>query len=182
MFVMGGILTDAKYIVDAIDQAIYGVMENPDYGGQVGCVIVGPNGDVLCRSYNKKVNGKRLHAEEIALNEVGDMDISGSTMYLTIEPCNGNVHHDRKHCCEQIVNAGVGRVVMANRKFRYEGGADYIRKSDIPVDTIENDKINQLCGLLAKSVKDGSFSKKTLNKIASARSNITLFSEQHYPA
>lgn len=165
----GGILTDTKYMVDAIDQAIYGVMENPEYGGQVGCVIVGADGNIMSKAYNREVNGERLHAEEIALIDLRGMNISDATMYVTVEPCNGNVYHDRKHCCENIVESGVGRVVMANRKLKYEGGADYIRTNGVIMETLQNDTINQLCGILTKSIKDGSFSKKDINKLVSTR-------------
>ena len=74
----------------------------------VGCVIV--NGDAIVgRGYHQYFGGP--HAEICALNQAGKKAI-GSTMYVTLEPCN----HTGKTppCTDAIIKAGVKRVVVAS--------------------------------------------------------------------
>jgi pyrimidine deaminase RibD-like protein len=167
---VGAILNDAVYMLGAIDQAIYGLVNNPSgYGGQVGCLIVAGDGSIISKAYNMEIDGKRFHAEEIALRNTNGADLSDATMYVTMEPCNGNIYHDRRHCCEQITDRKLKRVVMANRKLKYEGGADHVRKSGIVMEKLDNDVINSLCGLLVSSDSGKKASYKAMNKVVSLR-------------
>lgn len=73
----------------------------------VGCVIVN-NGKVVGKGYHEYFGGP--HAEINALREAGDEAV-GSTLYVTLEPCN----HVGKTppCTDAIIKAGVSRVVAA---------------------------------------------------------------------
>jgi tRNA(adenine34) deaminase len=74
----------------------------------VGAVLV-MDGEILGRGYNQPVsrNDPTAHAEIVALREAGRLSgnyrLPGSTMYVTIEPC--------QMCVGAMVHARVARVV-----------------------------------------------------------------------
>lgn len=172
-----GILTDAHYMLRSIDKAISGLSTNPPlYGDQVGAVLVSSHGDVISQAHNMIYGGVRRHAEEIVLAEAKGTDISYATLYVTIEPCNGNPHHERRHCCEQIADFGIRRVVMGESKRRYEGGADYMREQGVQVEIIENEWISQLSNLLISGIatREGQSHERILRKIERIRLDVNL--------
>ena len=75
----------------------------------VGCVIVGPGGDVVARGRNRReVDGDPLaHAEVVAMRAaaraLGSWRLVGCTLVVTLEPC--------PMCAGAVVNARVPRVV-----------------------------------------------------------------------
>lgn len=78
---------------------------------RVGCVIVGANGQVLGLGHTQEAGGP--HAEVMALRQTqaAGLEVRGATVYVNLEPC---AHHGRTPpCCDALVAAGVGRVVMA---------------------------------------------------------------------
>ncbi|MDF1653646.1 MAG: bifunctional diaminohydroxyphosphoribosylaminopyrimidine deaminase/5-amino-6-(5-phosphoribosylamino)uracil reductase RibD [Coxiellaceae bacterium] len=65
------------------------------------------------------------HAEVMALRAAGDVDLSDSTLYVSLEPC---CHHGRTPPCTQaIIDAGIKRVYYAYRDSNPEVGG----KSDV---------------------------------------------------
>ncbi|MFW6113947.1 MAG: bifunctional diaminohydroxyphosphoribosylaminopyrimidine deaminase/5-amino-6-(5-phosphoribosylamino)uracil reductase RibD, partial [Actinomycetota bacterium] len=75
----------------------------------VGAVVV-RDGKVLGKGYHKGPG--KPHAEVVALSEAGDR-AGGSDLFVSLEPCN---HQGRTPpCCDAILEAGVRRVVMADR-------------------------------------------------------------------
>jgi len=80
-----------------------------DPNPRVGCVIVGAG---WCAEGHTQAAGQ-AHAEVMALRaaHAAGHDPRGSTVYVTLEPC---AHHGRTPpCCDALVEAGVGRVVVA---------------------------------------------------------------------
>jgi diaminohydroxyphosphoribosylaminopyrimidine deaminase/5-amino-6-(5-phosphoribosylamino)uracil reductase len=78
---------------------------------RVGCVIVAPDGRTIGRGHTQQAGGP--HAEVMALRdaEAHGESVQGATVYVTLEPC---AHHGRTPpCCDALVAAQVGRVVMA---------------------------------------------------------------------
>ncbi len=78
---------------------------------RVGCVIVAGDGSVLGRGHTQEAGG--AHAEVMALRDAASRGASvrGATVVVTLEPCS---HHGRTPpCAEALIEAGVGRVVMA---------------------------------------------------------------------
>jgi diaminohydroxyphosphoribosylaminopyrimidine deaminase/5-amino-6-(5-phosphoribosylamino)uracil reductase len=78
---------------------------------RVGCVIVGADGQVLGEGFTQRAGG--AHAEIDALRAAAERgaDVRGATVYVTLEPCS---HHGRTPpCCDALIAAGVGRVVVA---------------------------------------------------------------------
>jgi diaminohydroxyphosphoribosylaminopyrimidine deaminase / 5-amino-6-(5-phosphoribosylamino)uracil reductase len=102
--------TDRAHLQRALELAKGGrgkVSPNP----LVGAVIV-RNGGVIGEGFHAELGG--LHAERAALEDCrrrGE-DPAGATMYVTLEPC---AHQGRQPpCTEAILEAGVGRVVIAS--------------------------------------------------------------------
>jgi diaminohydroxyphosphoribosylaminopyrimidine deaminase/5-amino-6-(5-phosphoribosylamino)uracil reductase len=95
----------------------------------VGCVIV--NGDrTVGEGFHRIFGGP--HAEIVALEEALGQ-ARGSTVYVSLEPCN---HHGKTPPCSQaLVAAGVRRVVFGVREpGRQEGGgADTLRDAGVEV-------------------------------------------------
>lgn len=96
----------------------------------VGCVIVG-EGRVVGRGHT--MPGGRPHAETEALRQAGEA-ARGATAYVTLEPCS---HHGRTApCAEALIEAGIGRVVVAltDPDPRVSGrGIARLRAAGIPV-------------------------------------------------
>ncbi len=96
----------------------------------VGAVIV-KHGVVIATGYHKKAGTP--HAEIHALHKAGE-DARGSTMYVTLEPCN----HTGKTppCSHAVADAGVSKVVVGMRDPNplVDGsGIDYLRSRGIEV-------------------------------------------------
>ncbi len=73
----------------------------------VGAVIV-RDGRVIGRGFHHRAGAP--HAEIEALRDATE-SVRGATIYVTLEPCS---HHGRTPpCAEALVNAGLGRVVVA---------------------------------------------------------------------
>ena len=82
-----------------------------DPNPRVGCVLVAPDGRVIGRGHTQQVGGP--HAEVMALRDARARGESalGATAHVTLEPC---AHHGRTPpCCDALIEAGIGRVVMA---------------------------------------------------------------------
>jgi len=100
--------TDARFMALALALGARGqgsCWPNP----AVGCVIV-RDGRIIGRGWTQP--GGRPHAETEALAEAGAA-AAGATAYVSLEPC---AHHGKTPpCCDALVAAGVGRVVIALR-------------------------------------------------------------------
>ncbi len=82
-----------------------------DPNPRVGCVIGREDGRVLGAGFTQQAGGP--HAEVMALRaaQAAGHGVQGATAWVTLEPC---AHHGRTPpCCEALIAAGVGRVVVA---------------------------------------------------------------------
>lgn len=88
----------------ALDLARHVLTTTPN--PRVGCVLV-KNGEVVGEGWHQ---GPGLpHAEIEALNQAGEA-AQGSIAFVSLEPCS---HHGRTGpCCEALVSAGIGQVVL----------------------------------------------------------------------
>lgn len=75
----------------------------------VGCIIV-KAGRVVGRGSTQA--GGRPHAEALALAQAGD-EASGSTVYVTLEPC-AHLSERGPSCADILIAAGVAQVVIAS--------------------------------------------------------------------
>jgi diaminohydroxyphosphoribosylaminopyrimidine deaminase/5-amino-6-(5-phosphoribosylamino)uracil reductase len=99
--------TDHQHLSRAIDLAVRGrgrVHPNP----VVGAVVV-KDDVVVGEGWHAEFGGP--HAEVNAIADCGDIDLTGATIYVSLEPCC----HDGKTppCTDAILQAGIGRVVVA---------------------------------------------------------------------
>ena len=98
----------------------------------VGAVIV-KSGQIISRGYHKKAGTP--HAEVNAIN-VADESLIGSTIYVTLEPCN----HTGKTppCTEMILGSGISRVVVGMtdpNPLVDGGGVAFLKKNGVEVTT-----------------------------------------------
>jgi diaminohydroxyphosphoribosylaminopyrimidine deaminase/5-amino-6-(5-phosphoribosylamino)uracil reductase len=100
--------TDRAHLARAIDLAQQGngeVKPNPLVGA-----LVARDGEVLGEGWHERYGGP--HAEVNAIEACGVADLSGATLYISLEPCchEGNT----PPCTDAIMQAGIGRVVVAS--------------------------------------------------------------------
>ena len=104
----------------------------------VGAIVVGRDGYERSRGYSRD-REPRIHAEESALAAVRGADLTGATMYTTMEPCTSRSSGPRT-CADLIIEAGFARVVMALREppvFVHCVGVELLRDAGIEVIAIE---------------------------------------------
>ncbi|MEV0729061.1 deaminase [Polymorphospora sp. NPDC050346] len=82
----------------------------------VGAIIVDRRDQELARGYSRETD-PRVHAEESALAKVAGtgVDLTGATVYSSLEPCSIRGSRSRP-CAELIIVAGIARVVLALRE------------------------------------------------------------------
>lgn len=121
---------DTQFMKMALELALKGqgfTSPNP----MVGAVVV-KEGRVVGRGYHQALG--EAHAEVNAIDDAGPAAES-ATLYVTLEPCN---HSGRTPpCTQKIVNAGIGRVVVAMKDPNPDvrgGGVEFLRSRGIDVD------------------------------------------------
>ena len=100
--------TDRRHLARAIELAEQGrglVSPNPLVGA-----VISRDGETIGEGFHRALGAP--HAEVEAIHAAGDMDLEGTTLYISLEPC---CHHGRTPpCTDAIVTAGIGRVVVAS--------------------------------------------------------------------
>jgi len=100
---------DAHFMNIALEIALAGrgaVEPNP----MVGAVIA--RGEVeLGRGHHERFGGPHAEINAISAARRNGVDITGATMYVTLEPC---CHHGKTPpCTDAIIASGIARVVVA---------------------------------------------------------------------
>ncbi len=100
--------TDRLHLARAIELAGRGVgvvKPNPVVGA-----VIARDGEVLGEGWHERFGA--AHAEVNAIEACGLADLSGATLYVSLEPCC----HEGKTppCTEAIAQAGIGRVVVGS--------------------------------------------------------------------
>lgn len=124
---------DRAHMARALELAVRGLFTatpNP----RVGCVIA-RGGAIVAEGFHARAG--EAHAEAAALADAArrGADVRGATLYSTLEPCN---HHGRTPpCVDAIIEAGIGRVVVAMAEPWTEaaGGVARLRAAGVAVDT-----------------------------------------------
>ncbi len=87
-----------------------GAAHHPHPNPRVGAVILGPGGEVLAEASHRGPG--QPHAEQAALDQLGGRVPEGSTLVVSLEPCN---HHARTPpCTDAVIGAGFARVVVGS--------------------------------------------------------------------
>ena len=100
--------TDRAHLTRAIELAQQGAGEvkpNPRVGA-----VVARDGEILGEGWHERYGGP--HAEVNAIEACGPVDLTGATLYVSLEPCchEGNT----PPCTDAILRAGIARVVVAS--------------------------------------------------------------------
>ena len=119
---------------DAMQRALHlaaspGVPLHPN--PRVGCVLLAPDGAVVGEGHHRGAGSP--HAEVDALTKAGGL-ARGATAVVTLEPCN---HTGRTGPCAQaLIDAGVARVVVAQRDPNpvAEGGLEVLAAAGVEVE------------------------------------------------
>jgi diaminohydroxyphosphoribosylaminopyrimidine deaminase/5-amino-6-(5-phosphoribosylamino)uracil reductase len=93
----------------------------------VGAVIVGRQGELLGEGWHRRAGEPHAEVEALRAAEAARRDVSGATMYVTLEPCN---HHGRTGPCSlAVADAGISRLVVAMRDPNpmAGGGLEYLQ-------------------------------------------------------
>jgi diaminohydroxyphosphoribosylaminopyrimidine deaminase/5-amino-6-(5-phosphoribosylamino)uracil reductase len=100
---------DHQWMAEALAEAhkaLYLANPNP----RVGCVIV-KAGQVIGRGFTQEVGGPHAEIQALADAKLKGLDPAGSTMYVTLEPCN---HTGRTPpCVDALIAAKPEKVIVA---------------------------------------------------------------------
>jgi pyrimidine deaminase RibD-like protein len=105
-----------------------------DTAFSVGAVIVSASGAEIARGHSRETDPTE-HAEEAALAKAGPADLSGASVYSSLEPC-GRRKSRPMPCARLLLQAGISRVVYAWREpplFVEVEGADLLRAAGVTV-------------------------------------------------
>ncbi|MBP1136673.1 diaminohydroxyphosphoribosylaminopyrimidine deaminase/5-amino-6-(5-phosphoribosylamino)uracil reductase [Arthrobacter sp. PvP023] len=120
--------------IHAMDAALDAALLGPRGANPlVGAVVVGPDGRQLVTGYHRGAGTAHAEADAIAQAGMQGIDLTGSTMVVTLEPCN---HCGRTGPCAQaIIDAGIASVVYAvdDPHDPAAGGAATLRAAGVSV-------------------------------------------------
>lgn len=125
-----------NFLHEAFMQAVYAV-GNSDPNPPVGAVLVGRNNKIIGSGYTQEYGSH--HAEVMAIEDAkknhGAESLYGSTLYVTLEPCN---HYGKTPpCTKAIQENSIAKVVIACRdQTEKVNGADELQASGINVEWV----------------------------------------------
>jgi pyrimidine deaminase RibD-like protein len=81
----------------------------------VGAALVNAQGELLTTGFSRELPGN-THAEECCLLKMDSaVDLTGATMYTTMEPCSFRLSGNRS-CTSRILESNIKRVVIGVRE------------------------------------------------------------------
>jgi diaminohydroxyphosphoribosylaminopyrimidine deaminase/5-amino-6-(5-phosphoribosylamino)uracil reductase len=120
--------------IDAMEAALDAALQGPRGANPlVGAIIIGSDGRQVVTGYHRGAGTAHAEADAIAQAAMKGLDLSGSTMVVTLEPCN---HCGRTGPCAQaIIDAGIASVVYAvdDPHDPAAGGAATLRAAGVSV-------------------------------------------------
>jgi pyrimidine deaminase RibD-like protein len=170
---------DRKFCEMAVAEARKSVAEDDgELHPRVGAVVV-KGGEVLATGYRGET-GEGRHAEFCALkkinNNVNDVDLSGCTVYSTLEPCSSR-KSPKTACATRLINAKVSRVVfgMADKDESVYGHVSLL-EADIEVSLFPKSLIQELVSLN----KEWSDTRRTTEVAPAANQTAPLANASYY--
>lgn len=105
-------MTSEQWLREAIDLSRRCPPTDSAYN--VGAIIVSAGGERLAEGFSRETD-PHVHAEESALHKVEGQDLTGATIYSSLEPCS--IRKSRPAPCVQLIlESGIQRVVFALRE------------------------------------------------------------------
>ena len=111
---------DLRYMQMALDMAkLWRGYTNPN--PMVGAVIV-KEGKVIAKGYHHCCG--QGHAEVEAFKDAGDQDVTGATIYVTLEPCS---HYGKTPpCADKIIEKKIGALLGIRTDYNGLGKVQYL--------------------------------------------------------
>jgi pyrimidine deaminase RibD-like protein len=145
---------DRKFCDMAVAEARKSIAENDgELHPYVGAVVV-KDGNILATGYRGET-GEGRHAEFCALKKINDdadhVNLSGCTVYTTLEPCSKRGSSNKTACATRMINAKVSRVVygMPDKDESVYGHVS-LAEANIDVGLFPRDLIQELIALNKK--------------------------------
>ncbi|BCW66710.1 riboflavin biosynthesis protein RibD [Arthrobacter sp. NicSoilB4] len=118
----------------AMEAALAAALQGPRGANPlVGAVVIAPDGTQLVTGYHRGAGTSHAEADAIDQATAAGLDLRGTTMVVTLEPCN---HCGRTGPCAQaIIEAGIADVVYAidDPHDPAAGGASTLRQAGVRV-------------------------------------------------
>src|SRR5262245_14585707 len=121
----------------AIEEARSGLAEG---GIPIGAALFGPDGRVLCRGHNRRVqeNDPSVHGETDAFRKAGRQKRYQDTiMATTLAPC--------WYCSGLVVQFQIGTVVVGESR-TFQGGIEWLRERGVKVIDLQSQECERLLG------------------------------------
>ncbi len=125
----GFAIVDARWLDVAIEEARAGLASG---GIPIGAALVGPDGTVLGRGHNRRVQDgdPSMHGETAAFRAAGrQRDYRSTTMVTTLAPC--------WYCSGLIRQFGIGAVLIGEDRTLY-GGHDWLAEHGVRVEVLDD--------------------------------------------
>jgi pyrimidine deaminase RibD-like protein len=142
---------DRKFCEMAVAEARKSIAEDDgESHPHVGAVAV-KDGKILSTGYRGETGAGR-HAEFCAIKKINDdvdhVDLSGCTVYTTLEPCSERNSPNKTACATRLINAKASRVVygMADKDESVYGHVS-LSEANIAVSLFPGDLIQELVAL-----------------------------------
>jgi cytosine deaminase len=119
----------ATMLAVALEEARAGLAEG---GVPIGAALFGPDGDVLGRGRNRRVqdDDPSAHGETSAFRAAGRLrGYGGTTMVTTLSPC--------WYCSGLIRQFGIGHVVIGESR-TFQGGHDWLAEHGVRVTLLDD--------------------------------------------
>jgi cytosine/creatinine deaminase len=116
--------TARSWLATAVEEARAGLAEG---GIPIGAALVGPDGQVLGRGHNRRVqdDDPSVHGETAAFRAAGrQRSYRGTTMVTTLSPC--------WYCSGLVRQFGISRVVIGEAR-TFSGGHDWLAEHGVEV-------------------------------------------------
>jgi len=120
---------DPSWLDVAVEQARAGLASG---GIPIGAALVGPDGEVLGRGHNRRVQDgdPTVHGETAAFRDAGRRrDYRSTTMVTTLSPC--------WYCWGLIRQFGIGAVLVGEAR-TFHGGHDWLAEHGVRVQVLDD--------------------------------------------
>ncbi|GAA4618323.1 deaminase [Saccharopolyspora hordei] len=124
-----------RWLAVAVEEAKAGLAEG---GIPIGAALVGPDGAVLGRGHNRRVqdDDPSVHGETAAFRDAGrQRSYRGTTMVTTLSPC--------WYCSGLVRQFGIGRVVIGEAR-NFHGGHDWLAEHGVEVVVLDDPECTRL--------------------------------------